>query len=111
MIYVHSLSDEEKRRLKQMTRQQVGRVAERARMILLSDRGYTIQRIAEILECSDKTIRRWISHYESEGCDGLLDKPRSGRPSKVDETVKTAIETDMEKTPSDFGYLLISCTK
>ena len=85
MVYVHSLSDEEKRKLKQMTRQQVGRVAERARMILLSGKGYTIQQIAETLECSDKTVRNWLSGYESEGCDGLLDKPRAGRPAILDE--------------------------
>ena len=36
---------------------------------------------------------------------GLLDKPCTGRPSTVDETVQTAIEKDMKKTPSDFGYL------
>ena len=36
MVYVHSLSDNEKKELSQMTRKQVGRVAERARMILLS---------------------------------------------------------------------------
>ena len=105
MVYVHSLSDEEKRRLKQMTRQQVGRVAERARMILLSNRGYTIQQIAETLECSVKTIRSWLSRYEAEGYDGLLDEPRTGRPGIVDEEVKTAIEKDMKKLPSDLGYI------
>ena len=105
MFYVHSLSDEEKRKLKRMTRQQVGRVAERARMILLSDRGYTIQQIAETLDCSDKTVRMWISRYESEGYNGLLDKPRTGRPSEVDEKVKATIEKDMKKLPSDFGYI------
>jgi len=105
MVYVHSLSDEEKRKLKQMTRQQVGRVAERARMILLSGKGYTIQQIAETLECSDKTVRNWLSGYESEGCDGLLDKPRAGRPAIVDEKVKATIDKDMEKLPSDFGYI------
>jgi len=105
MVYVHSLSDEEKRKLKQMTRQQVGRVAERARMILLSDQGRSIQEIATTFVCSDKTVRNWINRYESEGCNGLLDKPRIGRPAIVDEKVKTAIEKDMKKLPADFGYI------
>lgn len=105
MVYVHSLSDTEKKELKQMTRKQVGRVSERARMILLSDQGRSIQYISATFGCSDKTVRDWISRYESEGCNGLLDKPRTGRPSTVDKTVQTAIETDMKKTPSDFGYL------
>jgi len=105
MIYVHSLSDEEKKELNQMTRKQIGFVAERARMILLSDQKQTIQEIAAIFGCSDKTVRNWISRFEAEGCDGLLDKPRLGRPSKVDENVKTQIEEDMKKLPSDLGYI------
>ena len=105
MVYVHPLSDKEKKELKQMTRKQVGRVAERARMILLSDQRRSIQEIAATFGCSQKTIRDWISRYESEGCNGLLDKPRTGRPATVDETVQTAIDRDMKKTPSDFGYL------
>src|SRR5210317_1362523 len=102
MVYVHPLSDSEKKELKQMTRKQVGRVAERARMILLSDQRQSIQEIASTFDCSDKTVPDWISRYESKGCNGLLDKPRTGRPSTVDETVQTAIERDMKKTPGDF---------
>ncbi len=105
MVYVHSLSDMEKKELKQMTRQQVGRVAERARMILLSNQRRSIQWISAALDCSDKTVRDWISRYEAEGCNGLLDKPRTGRPSTVDGAVQTAIEEDMKKLPSDFGYI------
>ncbi len=110
MVYVHSLSDSEKKELRQMTRKQVGRVAERARMILLSGQRQNIQEIAATFDCSHKTVRDWISRYESEGCNGLLDKPRTGRPSTVDKTVQTAIETDMKKTPSDFGYLAVFWT-
>ena len=105
MVFVHSLFSEEKETLKKMTRQQIGRVAQRARAILLSNHGYTVTQIAFIFECSDKTIRRWISKYESTGCDGLLDKPRAGRPPTVDEKVKRKIEGDMAKSPSEFGYL------
>ena len=105
MVYVHSLSDMEKKELRQMTRKQVGRVAERARMILLSHQRESIQEIASTFDCSDKTVRDWISRYAAEGCNGLLDRSRTGRPSTVDAAVQTAIETDMKKTPNDFGYL------
>ena len=47
MVYVHPLSDSEKKELRQMTRKQVGRVAERARMILLSDQKRSVQEIAD----------------------------------------------------------------
>ena len=103
MIFVHPLSPDEKEHLQNMTQRQIGRVAQRARAILLSNHGYTIQEIAFILERSDKTIRRWIRQYESTGCDGLLDQRRAGRP--VDEKVKKAIELQMTKSPHECGYL------
>lgn len=105
MVFVHPLSSEEKETLRKMTQQQIGRVAQRARAILLSNHGYTVIQIAFILERSDKTIRRWIRQYESSGCDGLLDKPRAGRTAAIDEKVKRKIELDMAKSPSEFGYL------
>jgi transposase len=79
-------------------------------MILLSDQRQTIQQIAATFECSDKTVRKWISRYESESYNGLIDKPRTGRPATVDETVRMTIERDMEKTPIDFGYLAVFWT-
>jgi transposase len=105
MVYIHPLSSEEKEKLQKMTRQQIGRVAQRARAILLSNHGYTVQEIAFILERSDKTIRRWLRQYESDGCDGLFSQPRAGRPPTIDEKVKGTIELDMAKSPSECGYL------
>lgn len=72
MVYVHCLSDSEKKELRQMTRKQVGRVAERARMILLSDQKRNIQDIAATFDCSDKTVRDWISRYETQGVNGII---------------------------------------
>ena len=73
MVYVHPLSDSEKKELRQMTRKQVGRVAERARMILLSGQRRSIQEIAATFGCSHKTVRDWINRYAAEGCNGLME--------------------------------------
>ena len=35
---------------------------------------------AEIIGCSDRTVRRWRARYEAKGYAGLLDR-RRGRPS------------------------------
>ncbi len=40
----------------------------------------TQQEAAEILGMSERTFRRWLSRFEQEGADGLLDR-RLGRPS------------------------------
>ncbi len=46
MIYVRQPTDEEARELKRMTRQEIGRVAQRAQMILLSAQQRNVPEIA-----------------------------------------------------------------
>lgn len=43
----------------------------------------SIESIASCLDVSEKTIRRWIKIYTTEGDEGFPDKPRSGRPPKL----------------------------
>ena len=57
---VRSPDPDERRELERMTREEVGRVALRAQMILLSARGYAAQEIAEIQGASDVTVYKWL---------------------------------------------------
>src|SRR5436305_1014640 len=78
MIFVQ-LTDDQRRELRQVSRQAVGRVALRAHMILLSDRSFSAPQIAEIHECGEDVVRHWLHRYE-EGVAGLEDELRPGRP-------------------------------
>ncbi|MDO8673547.1 MAG: helix-turn-helix domain-containing protein, partial [Dehalococcoidia bacterium] len=60
MIYVRPLDEREHRELTRLVRREVGRVSERIRMILLSSRGYSVPKIAEIFEYDEATVRSWI---------------------------------------------------
>jgi DNA-directed RNA polymerase specialized sigma24 family protein len=60
MSGVCSLSDSERRRLKQLARRAVGRISERIRMVLLASRGYSPAQIAAIFECDEATVKRWV---------------------------------------------------
>ena len=51
-------------------------------MILLPDQGQTTQRIAAMFDRSERSVRSWISRHESGGCDGLLDRLRTGLSSR-----------------------------
>ena len=66
-----------------MTRQAIGRVSQRAQMILLSAHHRTVPEIARLFDVSRATVRFWIRQFEAEGPAGLYDEPRSGRPRKV----------------------------
>ena len=52
----------------------------RAHAILLSFRGYTIDRIADIYEVDRDSVSTWLDRWEQEGAAGLEEQPRRGRP-------------------------------
>lgn len=81
MIFVE-LTDHQRRELRQVSRQAVGRVALRAQMVLLSDRSFSVPQIAEIHDCGEDVVRTWLHRYTERGIAGLEDEPRSGGPPK-----------------------------
>jgi transposase len=105
VTFIQSLSVGERKALKKLARRELGRVSERIHMVLLSARGYSVGQIAQIFETSEGTIREWLEHFEKEGVEGLRDRPRSGRPRKVDAVAQEVIETQVETPPSTLGYL------
>lgn len=105
MRYVRSLSDEEVRKLEIMRRNEVGRVSQRAHMILLSNRHYCVAEIARIFDATQGSVRRWIERFEKEGIGCLADRPRSGRPPKVSAATLPLIERDVLTSPASKGYL------
>jgi len=47
--------------------------------------GKPIIKIAEYFDVSEKTMKRWVVKYLTDGTDGLEIKERSGRPPKLDQ--------------------------
>jgi transposase len=56
------------------------RLARRARLILGSAAGLGSRRLAKQERMSRTTVQRWRARFLSDGCDGLHDRPRGGRP-------------------------------
>ncbi len=104
MRFVRQLDDGEVRTLETMRRTAVGRVSQRAHMVLLSNRRYCIAEIARVFDASENTVRQWLERYERDGIDSLDDRPRSGRPPKVSAACQAAIREDVLKPPSELGY-------
>jgi transposase len=82
MVSIGSLSEEQRQELRRLRRRAVGRVAERAQMVLLSARGYSVVEIADIFEVGHDVVRTWLHRYQREGAAGLQDRRRPGRPPK-----------------------------
>jgi transposase len=58
-------------------------LAERAKILLLAAQGTSNTEIAHQVGCSRPTVILWRHRYTQGGLDGLLDRPRSGRPQTV----------------------------
>ncbi len=103
MIFVH-LTDEQREELERVSRQAVGRVALRAQMVLLSDRGYPVPFIAVIHDCGCDVVRNWLHRYDREGVAGLEDEPRSGRPRK-DPLGPQIVDAQASNSPECSGHV------
>ena len=57
-------------------------VRTRCQMILLSAQAYNVSEIADLTLFNEDSILHWLDRYESEGLEGLEDRPRSGRRPK-----------------------------
>ena len=104
MIYARQPTDQERQELERMVRQEVGRVSQRARMVLLSMRHKKVPEIADLFEVSRATIRFWLHRFNQLGPPGLYDEPRSGRPHKITQEVKDAVQQIMQTSPEQEGF-------
>ncbi len=105
MIVVRHPTTEELTELKRMTRQEIGRVALRAQMILLSAQERSVPEIAAIFAVHPKTVRHWIQCFNGAGPVALYDAPRPGRPRKLTDPVRQTLVELIQADPAHSGYL------
>jgi transposase len=58
----------------------------RAHAVLLSERRYSLEQIADIYQVDRDRVSQWLEWWEAEQVAGLDDDPRSGRPPKLTES-------------------------
>ncbi len=91
MIYVRKLDEREYLDLRRIKQKEIGRISQRAQIILLSAQEWAVPQIANLLELSQTTVRSWIRKFEAEGPEGLYDGRRSGRPRKQVERLMSRL--------------------
>jgi len=60
--------------------------------------------VAQAYGADRSTIHRWISRYQHGGEPGLLRKPVSGRPRKLDDVDKDALRNIVVAPASNYGF-------
>ena len=104
MIYVREPSPAEYQELTRITRQEIGRVSQRAQMVLLSARGQKVPEIARVFETRKATVRFWLRRFDKLGPAGLYDEARSGRPPKMSQAAQEHLVELVQDDPQQAGY-------
>ncbi len=99
-----TLSEQERQVLRQAHKSAPShRERQRAHALLLSDKGYRLDQLADIFEADRDTISRWLDdwteHGTEHGVDGLRDAPKPGRPAKLNDSA-CAIIAHALQTPT-----------
>lgn len=63
----------------------------RATGLLALDQGESYQAVATLLQVTCTTVRLWRDRFVAEGVASLEDKPRSGRPIRIDGKQRAAV--------------------
>lgn len=80
------------------------RVRHRADALLLLACGRRLEEAVQAIGCCAKRLRVWRRRFLSEGRVGLVDRPRCGRPPKLDAQARALLETALAASPLDYGY-------
>ena len=105
-IFVRPLTEVERARLEASLRSQELYVVRRCQILLASARGEWVPRIAELLGCTDQTVRNVLHEFERVGLDACLTRG-SSRPhtihAKVDAVAAEQIRALLHQSPRTFG--------
>lgn len=75
------------------------RQARRLLAIALVLEGASRQDAARAAGMDRQTLRDWVHRYNADGIEGLVDKPRSGRPPQLKEAQLRKLDAVIEKGP------------
>ena len=70
---------------------------------LLMLAGWKSTQVAELFGLSRWGAVKLIQKANREGLDAIVDHPRPGRPSRLDEKVLAALDEALSKSPQDYG--------
>ncbi|WP_168787959.1 IS630 family transposase [Paraburkholderia aromaticivorans] len=88
----------------EIERSEESRYDHRLHGVLLVSNGYSCTEVGQLLGQAATTVQRWVRRFEQGGFDGLREGERPGRPRALDDSQWHRIETDLRRTPGDFGF-------
>jgi transposase len=73
--------------------------------------GQRLQTVSETLHWTYSALRQWVHRFATQGTQGLVDRPRSGRPPKVTCALEQPLNRLVDQDPLEQGsvYSQWSC--
>lgn len=79
------------------------RLANRLRAVLRAMRGRTAKEAAEDVCASRRSVQQWVRLFNEDGPEALRDKPRPGKPRKLNREQEAEVRRWIEDGPDDPG--------
>lgn len=79
------------------------RLRRRAQTVLLAQAGYETSEITQITRQSCWMVRRWLHRFLVDGCEGLWEGLRSGRPPEITPVIELFLREAIVKSPREYG--------
>ena len=88
--------------LQQTTEARVFRRAQAVRNVV---KGQRLQTVSDTLQFTYSALRKWVYRFAHQGTQGLVDRPRSGRPPKVTCELERYLNHLVDQDPLEYGSL------
>jgi transposase len=88
--------------LKQTKEARVFRRAQAVRQVV---KGQRLQTVSDALSFTYSALRKWVYRFAHHGTQGLVDRPRSGRPPKLTCELEQHLHRLIDQDPLEHGSL------
>jgi transposase len=81
------------------------RLFRRAQAVRDVVKGQRIQHVSDALQLTYSALRKWVHRFASQGPQGLVDRPRSGRPPTVTCELEQHLKRLVDQDPLEHGSI------
>ena len=81
------------------------RVFRRAQAVRNVVKGQRLQTVSDTLQFTYSALRKWVYRFAHQGTQGLVDRPRSGRPPKVTCELEGYLNHLVDQDPLEHGSI------
>ena len=81
------------------------RIFRRAQAVRAVVRGQRLQTVSDTLHFTYSALRKWVYRFANQGVQGLVDRPRPGRPPKVTCELAQHLDRLVDQDPLQHGSI------